>query len=130
MSNRILLVDDEPDTLDLFRQCLRRELRGGEFALDYVDSGELALARLGEQMPAGVSVVLCDINMPGMTGFEVLAEVRQRWADLAVIMVTAYGDTATQQRAASAGASGFVCKPVDFAVLKALLRSQVADGNA
>jgi CheY-like chemotaxis protein len=118
MTARILMVDDEPDAQDLFRQNFRREIRKGVYAFDFALSGEAALKVLKGQTPPKVLLVLSDINMPGMSGIELLAEIRQTWPELGVFMITAYGDTATEARARDLGAERFLTKPVDFAILK------------
>jgi CheY-like chemotaxis protein len=89
MSVLILVVDDEPDVADLFRQQFRRELRAGRFALDFASSGEGALARVARRDDAELILVFSDINMPGMTGLELLPHVREARPDVPVIMITA-----------------------------------------
>ncbi len=118
MTARILMVDDEPDAQELFRQNFRREIRKGVHAFDFALSGEAALKVLKGQTPPRVGLVLSDINMPGMSGIELLAEIRETWPELGVFMITAYGDNATEARARDFGAERFLTKPVDFAVLK------------
>ncbi len=118
MTARILMVDDEPDAQELFRQNFRREIRKGVYSFDFAISGEAALEVLKGQTPTRVVLVLSDINMPGMSGIELLAEIRETWPELGVFMITAYGDTATEARAHDLGAERFLTKPVDFAVLK------------
>lgn len=86
MSFSILIVDDEPDIADLFRQRFRREVRQGQYVLHFADSGEEALRRLAEIRPELI-VILSDINMPGMDGLELLAEVRRLRPELPVLMV-------------------------------------------
>jgi CheY-like chemotaxis protein len=121
MSVSILVVDDEPDVAELFRQRFRRETRQGKYVLHYATSGAEALDRLaGEIEPTRVAV-LSDINMPGMDGLELLGEIKQRFPDLPVMMVTAYGDD-ERRRAAKYGAADFLAKPVDFEHLKTQLR--------
>ena len=66
--------------------------------------------------------VLSDINMPGMDGLQLLGEIKQRFPDLPVMMVTAYGDDERRRHAAEAGALQFLTKPVDFNQLKEELR--------
>ncbi len=130
MTARILMVDDEPDAQELFRQNFRREIRKGVYAFDFALSGEAALEVLkGQTPPRVVVLVLSDINMPGMSGIELLAEIRQTWPALGVFMITAYGDTATEAKARDLGAERFLTKPVDFAVLKDDL-SQSLEGSA
>ena len=117
MSFSILIVDDEPDIADLFRQQFRREVRQGRYVLHFAASGEEALRRLAEIHPELI-VILSDINMPGMDGLELLREIRQRRPVLPVLMVTAYGDDERRRRADELGANAFLAKPVDFDQLK------------
>jgi CheY-like chemotaxis protein len=123
MSVNVLLVDDEPDAIELFRQKFRRELRQGEYAISFATSGAEALEILSANGTVQSVVLLSDINMPGMNGLELLAEVKRRWPALRVIMITAYGDAENRRRAMEAGASDFVTKPVDFSLLKQTLGS-------
>ncbi|HUC10873.1 MAG TPA: response regulator [Stellaceae bacterium] len=118
MSVSILIVDDEPDVAELFRQRFRREARQGTYVLHFADSGEAALAKLADEIEPQLIVILSDINMPGMDGLALLRKVKQLRPDLPVIMVTAYGDDERRQRAAEYGAAEFITKPVDFDVLK------------
>jgi len=117
MSFSILIVDDEPDIADLFRQRFRREVRQRQYVLHFAGSGEEALQRLAEIRPELI-VILSDINMPGMDGLELLREVRQLRPELPVLMVTAYGDDERRHRADELGAADFLTKPVDFDRLK------------
>ena len=118
MTVRILMVDDEPDAQDLFRQNFRREIRNGIYAFDFALSGEAALELLRGRTPPRVVMVLSDINMPGMSGIELLAEIRKTWPEVGVFMITAYGDNATETRAHELGAVRFLTKPVNFDALK------------
>ena len=129
MTARILMVDDEPDAQELFRQNFRREIRKGVYSFDFAISGEAALEVLKVQTPPRVGLVLSDINMPGMSGIELLAEIRQAWPELGVFMITAYGDNATEAKARDLGAERFLTKPVDFPVLKDYL-SRTLEGGA
>jgi CheY-like chemotaxis protein len=122
MSASILVVDDEPDVADLFRQHFRREVRQGDYVMHFAASGEQALERLAGEIEPELIVILSDINMPGMDGLTLLHEIKQRFPDLPVIMVTAYGDDERRRRAADYGASEFITKPVDFDFLKRQLR--------
>ncbi len=117
MSFSILIVDDEPDITELFRQRFRREVRKGQYVLHFAESGEEALRRLAEIRPELI-VILSDINMPGMDGLELLREVRGLRPELPVLMVTAYGDDDRRYRADALGAAAFLSKPVDFDHLK------------
>jgi CheY-like chemotaxis protein len=122
MSASILIVDDEPDVAELFRQCFRRELRQGQYVIHFAQSGEAALGILQQEVQPELLVILSDINMPGMDGLSLLREVKQRRAELPVIMVTAYGDDERRRKASEYGAAEFVTKPVDFNLLKQQLR--------
>jgi len=126
MSVGILVVDDEPDVAELFRQRFRREARQGTYVMHFAASGETALAQLTEGIEPRLMVLLSDINMPGMDGLQLLREVKQRRPDLPVMMVTAYGDDERRRRASELGASEFLTKPVDFDQLKAQLRRMSA----
>jgi CheY-like chemotaxis protein len=122
MSVSILVVDDEPDVAELFRQRFRRETRQGKYVLHYAPSGAEALDRLAGEIEPALVAVLSDINMPGMDGLQLLGEIKHRFPDLPVMMVTAYGDDERRRRAAEYGAADFLAKPVDFEHLKAQLR--------
>jgi CheY-like chemotaxis protein len=117
-----LVVDDEPDVAELFRQRFRRETRQGTYVLHYAASGQEALNRLSGEIQPELVAVLSDINMPGMDGLQLLAEIKQRHPDLTVMMVTAYGDDERRRRSVEHGAAGFITKPVDFEHLKTQLR--------
>jgi two-component system, response regulator, stage 0 sporulation protein F len=121
MGFSILIVDDEPDIADLFRQRFRREVRQGRYVLHFAASGEEGLRRVVELGPELI-VILSDINMPGMDGMALLREIKARRPGLAVMMVTAYGDDERRRRAAEIGAADFLAKPIDFDFLKERLR--------
>jgi CheY-like chemotaxis protein len=122
MSVSILVVDDEADVADLFRQQFRREVRQGQYVIHFAQSAEEALDRLGDGIEPELIVVFSDINMPGMDGLGLLRKVKERHADLPVIMVTAYGDDERRRKAAEFGAREFVTKPVDFNRLRQQLQ--------
>jgi CheY-like chemotaxis protein len=126
MSASILIVDDEADVAELFRQCFRRELRQGQYVMHFAQSGEAALDILQQDVQPELLVILSDINMPGMDGLSLLREVKQRRAELPVIMVTAYGDDERRRKANEYGAAEFVTKPVDFDLLKQQLQRLLA----
>jgi CheY-like chemotaxis protein len=118
----ILIVDDEPDVADLFRQQFRRETREGVYVLHFALSASDALERLANEIEPQLVVILSDINMPGMDGLALLREIKTRWPELPVMMLTAYDDKERRLRAADSGAADFVTKPVDFDFLKVRLR--------
>ncbi len=122
MSVSILVVDDEADVADLFRQQFRREVRQGQYVIHFAQSAEEALDKLGDGISPELIVVYSDINMPGMDGLSLLRQVKERHAHLPVIMVTAYGDDERRRKAAEFGAREFVTKPVDFDLLKQQLQ--------
>ena len=118
MSVLVLVVDDEPDVEALFRQQFRRDLRAQRFAMDFANSAANALALVASTIEQSLILILSDINMPGMTGLEMLPKVKQMRPDVPVIMITAYGDPETRRKAIEGGASGLLTKPIDFAVLR------------
>jgi CheY-like chemotaxis protein len=126
MSFSILIVDDELDVAELFRQRFRREVRDGSFVLHFAASGEDGLRRLTEIRPELI-VILSDINMPGMDGLELLRLTKELRPELPVLIVTAYADDGRRQRAAELGAAAFLAKPIDFTELKARLAELVRD---
>jgi CheY-like chemotaxis protein len=121
MSASILVVDDEADVADLFRQQFRREVRQGQYVIYFAQSAEEALDMLGDGIHPELIVILSDINMPGLDGLGLLRKVKEQRADLPVIMVTAYGDDERRRRAQEFGAVEFT-KPVDFGLLKQQLQ--------
>ena len=122
MSVSVLIVDDEADVAELFRQRFRREVRQGVCVLHFADSAEGALEKLADGISPQLIVILSDINMPGTDGLVLLRAIKQRWAEYPVIMVTAYGDDERRRRASEFGAAEFLTKPVDFDFLKRQLR--------
>jgi CheY-like chemotaxis protein len=115
----ILVVDDEPDVEVLFRQQFRREMRSGRFVMDFASSAFQAIERVEAIEAGSLILVLSDINMPGMTGLELLPRLKAVRPDVPIIMITAYGDAATLRRAREGGADGVYGKPIDFTALKA-----------
>jgi len=122
MSVSILVVDDEPDVAELFRQRFRRETRQGSYVMHFAASGEQALDLLAGEIEPALIVILSDINMPGMDGLQLLGEIKRCRPDLPVMMVTAYGDDERRRRAHELGSFEFITKPVDFDQLKEQLR--------
>jgi CheY-like chemotaxis protein len=129
MTVSILIVDDEPDVAELFRQRFRREARQGVYVLHFAGSGEEALGKLADGIEPQLIGILSDINMPGMDGLALLREIKARRPDLPVMMVTAYGDDERRRRAGEYGAADFITKPVDFDLLKRQLQ-QLPSGTA
>src|SRR4051795_3908447 len=121
MTVSILVVDDESDVSELFRQRFRREVRQGTYAMQFANSGEEALEKLAGGIEPTLMVILSDINMPGMDGLTLLREVKAQQPELPVMMVTAYGDDERRRLADELGAE-FITKPVDFDHLKVQLR--------
>jgi CheY-like chemotaxis protein len=118
MNVLILVVDDEPDIAALFRQQFRRDLRQGRFEMEFAASGPQALGLIAAARGRDIILLLSDVNMPGMSGFDLLARARALRPDLPVVMITAYDDAATRARAEAGGAQGLIAKPVDFALLR------------
>ena len=118
MTVSILVVDDEPDVAQLFRQSFRREARQGTYVIHFAASGEEALALLTGGIEPSVAVILSDINMPGMTGLELLPKAKALRPDVPVIMITAYGDVETKRKALEGGAEALLPKPIDFVMLR------------
>ncbi len=118
MSTYIVVVDDEPDVESMFRQQFRRDLKSGRFVMEFALSAPAALEQVKAIPDPSLILILSDINMPGMTGLEMLPVVKAERPNVPVIMVTAYGDEATQRRAAELGAAGLLPKPIDFSLLR------------
>jgi CheY-like chemotaxis protein len=114
----VLVVDDEPDVEALFRQQFRRDLRAQRFIMDFANSAAEALSRVASTIEQSLILILSDINMPGMTGLEMLPKVKEMRPDVPVIMITAYGDADTKRKALESGASGLLTKPIDFTLLR------------
>jgi CheY-like chemotaxis protein len=125
----VLVVDDEPDIEALFRQQFRRDLRAQRFLMDFANSAPDALARVGDTREHSLILVLSDINMPGMTGLEMLPKVKEMRPDVPVIMITAYGDAETKRKAIAGGASGLLTKPIDFGMLREEIDTRLAAAN-
>ena len=97
MNLLVLVVDDEPDVEMLFRQQFRHDLRAGRFTMEFAQSGEIALQRITDAADVSIILILSDINMPGMTGLELLLKAKAVRPDVPVIMITAYGDAETKR---------------------------------
>jgi CheY-like chemotaxis protein len=122
---KILIVDDEKDVEILFRQKFRKETRNNSFTLEFAFSGKEALDYLARENPPEVVYVFSDINMPGMTGLELLENIKSMYPNINVSMISAYGDEENYQKAISSGAKGFFTKPVDFTSLRIELEKHI-----
>ncbi len=118
VSTFILVVDDEPDVESMFRQHFRRDLRASRFVMEFATSARAALAQVKAIADPSLILILSDINMPGMSGLEMLAEVKTARPNVPVIMITAYGDDETKTTATKLGAAGLLTKPIDFGLLR------------
>ena len=129
MSVLILVVDDEPDVEELFRQQFRARPAGAAFHDGFCDSAADALARIAGTIEQSLILILSDINMPGMTGLEMLPKVRELRPTVPVIMITAYGDPETRRKAIEGGATGLLTKPIDFTLLRDEIDTRLAQAN-
>ena len=127
MSILVLVVDDEADVEMLFRQQFRREIRENKFTLQFALSAAEALAILAKASGQELILILSDINMPGMSGLELLPRIKALHPQVPVVMITAYGDAGTRETAMALGAQDLLTKPVDFAALKARIASQISE---
>lgn len=118
MNPLILVVDDEPDVEQLFRQQFRRDIRAGRFLMDFAQSGDSALRKINDADAVPLILILSDINMPGMSGLEMLPKAKAARPDVPVIMITAYGDDDTRRIAIEGGADTLLTKPIDFVALR------------
>ncbi len=118
MSFLILVVDDEPDVELLFRQQFRRDLRTDRFTMEFAQSAPMALQRITDAGNRSLILILSDINMPGMSGLELLPKAKALRPDVPIIMITAYGDAETKRQALERGAEALLTKPIDFGMLR------------
>jgi CheY-like chemotaxis protein len=118
MNVLILVVDDEPDVEVLFRQQFRRDLRAGRFTMAFAQSALAALQCISNATDALLILILSDINMPGMSGLELLPMAKALRPDVPIIMITAYGDAETRRKALEGGAEALLTKPIDFVALR------------
>jgi CheY-like chemotaxis protein len=121
----ILVVDDEPDVEALFRQQFRRDLRAGRFSMEFAQSASKALARIPDAGDEALILILSDINMPGMSGLELLPKAKAMRPDVPIIMITAYGDAETKRKALERGAEALLTKPIDFVSLRSEIDMRV-----
>jgi CheY-like chemotaxis protein len=121
----ILVVDDEPDVELLFRQQFRHDLRAGRFTMEFAQSGAMALQRITDATDVPIILILSDINMPGMSGLELLPKAKAMRPDVPIIMITAYGDAETKRKALENGAEALLTKPIDFGTLRSEIDMRV-----
>lgn len=122
---RILVVDDEKDVELLFRQKFRKEIRNKNLELVFAFSGQEALEMLEKSNPPNVIYIFSDINMPGMTGLELLDQVKEKFPSIKISMISAYGDKDNYEKAIESGAKEFFTKPIDFESLRAEIRDLI-----
>jgi CheY-like chemotaxis protein len=121
----ILVVDDEPDVEVLFRQQFRRELRADRFTMEFAQSAPSALQCISQAGTASLILILSDINMPGMSGLELLPKAKAMRPDVPIIMITAYGDAEIKRKALESGADALFTKPIDFLMLRSEIETRV-----
>jgi CheY-like chemotaxis protein len=121
----VLVVDDEPDVEVLFRQQFRRDLRAERFTMEFAQSAPQALERICNAKDVKIILVLSDINMPGMSGLELLPKARAARPDVPIVMITAYGDPDTKRKALESGAEALLTKPIDFGILREEIESRL-----
>jgi CheY-like chemotaxis protein len=125
MTLLILVVDDEPDVEALFKQQFRRDLRAGRFMMAFAQSAEVALRIISDAASVSLILILSDINMPGMSGLDLLPKARAARPDVPVIMITAYGDAETKRKALERGAEALLTKPIDFVALRSEIELRI-----
>jgi CheY-like chemotaxis protein len=121
----ILVVDDEADIETLFRQQFRRDLHAERFVMAFALSASDALRVITEVEDSSLILILSDINMPGMSGLELLPKAKALRPDVPVIMITAYGDPETKRKALEGGAEALLTKPIDFAALRVEIEARL-----
>jgi CheY-like chemotaxis protein len=125
MSMVILVIGDEPDVEVLFRQQFRRDVRDGRFAMEFSQSALSALQYISDADTNSLTLILSDINMPGMSGLELLPKAKAAKPDVPVIMISAYGDAETRKKALASGADDLLTKPLDFQMLRDAIELRV-----
>ena len=125
MNLLVLVVDDEPDVELLFRQQFRHDIRASRFAMEFAQSGYSALQAIADASTASLILILSDINMPGMSGLELLPRAKAARPDVPIVMITAYGDAETKRKALENGAEALFTKPLDFALLRSEIDTRI-----
>ncbi|MFO8030116.1 MAG: response regulator [Cyclonatronaceae bacterium] len=126
---KFLVVDDEKDVEMLFRQKFRKEIKEEKLEMIFAFSGKEALDILKSNEPPDVVYVFSDINMPGMTGLELLDEIKSEYPGIAVSMISAYGDQENYNKAIESGAKDFFTKPIDFQTLRSEIHQMIEAGG-
>jgi CheY-like chemotaxis protein len=121
----ILVVDDESDVEILFRQQFRRDLRAGRYTMEFAQSADMALQLIAGAGDQSLILILSDINMPGMSGLELLPKAKAARPDVPVIMITAYGDAETKRQGLERGAEALLTKPIDFGTLRSEIETRI-----
>jgi len=116
---------NEPDVETLFRQQFRHDLRSGRFTMEFALSAEAALQRIDDADGISIMLILSDVNMPGMTGLELLPRAKAARPNVPVIMITAYGDAENKRNALEGGTEALFTKPIDFGVLHGEIHARV-----
>jgi CheY-like chemotaxis protein len=125
MRSIVLVVDDEADIELLFRQQFRRDLRAGRFEMEFSRSGSAAMDYINDGQTRVISLILSDINMPGMDGIELLRKAKSAKPDVPVIMISAYGDAETRDKVLQSGADDLLTKPLDFGALRQAIDKRI-----
>jgi DNA-binding response OmpR family regulator len=125
MRSIVLVVDDEADIELLFRQQFRRDLRAGRFEMEFSRSGSAAMDYINDRQTSVISLILSDINMPGMDGIELLRKAKSAKPEVPVIMISAYGDAATRDKVLQSGADDLLTKPLDFGALRRAIDKRI-----
>ena len=115
---KVLIVDDELDVKDLYMQRFRKDIKAGAITPLFAHSGDEAVDLLEHMAPDDDTLILSDINMPGMTGFDLLKVVKEKFPAHKMFMVSAYGDSNYMDKAKQFGADDFFTKPVNFDLLR------------
>lgn len=126
---KILVVDDERAVQSLFQQWFEDEIDAGLFAFDFVFSAEEALEYVKSGKGTGLVLILSDINMPGLNGLELLRLLKERFKNIPVVIITAYGDDYNVNTAKKYGADDFINKPIDFPFLRDKLTQYVSGSH-
>ena len=117
-TKKILVVDDEKDIQPLFLQMFRLEIKKKLIEFDFAFSGLEALNSLSKAHEKDYILILSDINMPGMSGLDLLKEIKSTYKSQKVMIITAFGDEDNYTKAVEYGANDFLVKPIDFQNLK------------